>query len=640
VPDARRRVLLLGWEAADPKLVQSLVDAGQMPHLGRLVTEGVVGNLAAVPPMAGVPLWATLATGVLADRHGVCAPIERGPYGGGTRAVTANAWRAAPVWKIVADHGGRAAVVGWPGTRPAAATGATLAVSDRFPIAAGEDFDGWPMPPDAVHPEALRAPLRELRVHPADIDASQLRFFAPDADPGGAHPRLRALSVLLAACSSTHAAGTWLAEHETWDLLTVRYDILEHVCRGFMAYRAPHMAGTSAEDAALFGDVVDRCYRFLDLLLGRYMRLVGPETTIVVMSDHGFLSGDDRPRTERGPLTETPQPWHRPYGVLVASGPELRRDELVFGASALDVAPTVLTMLGLPVGRDMEGRVLAQIFRGPPVVTWVEVHQSPPPEVAATPEIEAATARALERLRELGIPGPPAVPAKSTVDEVRVLELTTLAQVGFARREWEKTTTLLTELLGLKPDYPFATYLLGRCRLRLGDIEGCREIAGDLLAFDVDSPLAHLVFGLIEAYEERWENALGHYHRALEGAPNHAELHHRTGIALLGLQRWSEAEAAFERAIENDGHRAASYEGLGRALHRQHRYADAAAQYSRSLGLRYENPPVHLRLARALSASGDRAAAVAALQRALALDPSLGTTREAMEVMSATLSHG
>jgi tetratricopeptide (TPR) repeat protein len=287
----------------------------------------------------------------------------------------------------------------------------------------------------------------------------------------------------------------------------------------------------------------------------------------------------------------------------------------------------------------MEGRVLAQLFRERPEVAWVDTHSPPHHESVATPDVEAATARAVELLRELGHPDPPAAPAQPTVDQIRVLELTTLAQVGFARREWHKTVALLTELLALTPNYVVATYLLGRCRLQLGDVEGCRTLARDLLASDVDSPLAHLVFGLIEAHEARWEEALGHYHRALQGAPNDAELHYRSGRALLGVRRWSEAEAAFERAIEIDGHRDAAYDGLGTALHQQHRYADAAAQYWRSLGLRYENPHVHLRLARTLSASGDRTAAVAALQQALALDPTLGTTREALEVMNSTLTH-
>jgi tetratricopeptide (TPR) repeat protein len=368
------------------------------------------------------------------------------------------------------------------------------------------------------------------------------------------------------------------------------------------------------------------------------MRLVGPETTIMVVSAHGFFSGDERPQTDNRPLTESPDAWHRPYGLVVACGPGLRRDELVFGASVLDIAPTVLTLLDLPVARDMEGRVLAQLFTERPAISWVEAHTPPHRDAVSASDAEATTREALDLLRDLGYPEPPAAEAAPTADSIRAAQLTTLVQIGFARGEWATTAAMLTELLTLKPNYAFAMYLLARCRLRLGDVEGCRDLVGELLAYDLDSPLAHAVFGLIDAYEERWEDALASYGRALEGAPHSAGLHYRSGVVLLRLHRWTEAEAAFERAITLDGHHADAYDGLGMALHHQGRYADAAAQYFRSLGLRYENSHVHLRLARALSASGDHAAAVAALQRALELDPRLRTSPVAIAVMNGSLT--
>ena len=39
---------------------------------------------------------------------------------------------------------------------------------------------------------------------------------------------------------------------------------------------------------------------------------------------------------------------------------------MIEGATLLDVAPTVLTLLGLPVGEDMQGKVLVNAFAQPP----------------------------------------------------------------------------------------------------------------------------------------------------------------------------------------------------------------------------------------------------------------------------------
>jgi predicted AlkP superfamily phosphohydrolase/phosphomutase len=45
-----RKVLLVGWDAADWKVIHPLLDAGKMPHLARFPEKGVMGNIAALQP--------------------------------------------------------------------------------------------------------------------------------------------------------------------------------------------------------------------------------------------------------------------------------------------------------------------------------------------------------------------------------------------------------------------------------------------------------------------------------------------------------------------------------------------------------------------------------------------------------------
>ena len=58
-------------------------------------------------------------------------------------------------------------------------------------------------------------------------------------------------------------------------------------------------------------------------------------------------------------------------------GPGIRRDERIEGATLLDIAPTVLTLLGLPIGEDMEGKLLVNAFEEPPdiqrIPSWENV---------------------------------------------------------------------------------------------------------------------------------------------------------------------------------------------------------------------------------------------------------------------------
>jgi len=64
--------------------------------------------------------------------------------------------------------------------------------------------------------------------------------------------------------------------------------------------------------------------------------------------------------------------WRLPHGIFAARGPNIARDALLRGAGALDMAPTILTCFGLPIGGDMEGRVLIEVFRTTPEITRVD----------------------------------------------------------------------------------------------------------------------------------------------------------------------------------------------------------------------------------------------------------------------------
>jgi arylsulfatase A-like enzyme len=50
-------------------------------------------------------------------------------------------------------------------------------------------------------------------------------------------------------------------------------------------------------------------------------------------------------------------------GMIVATGPAFEPGSVPQNASLLDIAPTVLHLLGVPVPEDMDGRVLDELLR-------------------------------------------------------------------------------------------------------------------------------------------------------------------------------------------------------------------------------------------------------------------------------------
>jgi predicted AlkP superfamily phosphohydrolase/phosphomutase len=62
----KKRLLLVGWDSADWKLINPLMDAGAMPALEGLVNSGTSGNLTTLEPQLSPMLWTSIATGKMA----------------------------------------------------------------------------------------------------------------------------------------------------------------------------------------------------------------------------------------------------------------------------------------------------------------------------------------------------------------------------------------------------------------------------------------------------------------------------------------------------------------------------------------------------------------------------------------------
>jgi hypothetical protein len=99
---------------------------------------------------------------------------------------------------------------------------------------------------------------------------------------------------------------------------------------------------------------------------------------------------------------------HRPAGVFMARGPGIRRGLSLPALSITDGAPTLLHTLGLPVPKDLEGRVVERIFEPAALqerpVSVGEPTQAPEafPQWLDRPEEREGEAQVLERLKNLG----------------------------------------------------------------------------------------------------------------------------------------------------------------------------------------------------------------------------------------------
>jgi predicted AlkP superfamily phosphohydrolase/phosphomutase len=165
-----KKVLLIGWDAADWKAIQPLMDEGKMPTLRQFVETGVMGNLATLDPPLSPMMWTSIGTGKTADKHGVLGFIQPRADGKGVQPVMSTSRKVKAVWNILMQNGFKTHVVGWWPSHPAEPLNG-VCVSDFYHDAHNTSIDNWQMAPNTVHPERLADTLAELRVHPQELTA-------------------------------------------------------------------------------------------------------------------------------------------------------------------------------------------------------------------------------------------------------------------------------------------------------------------------------------------------------------------------------------------------------------------------------------------------------------------------------------
>lgn len=622
------RLLLVGWDSADWKIIQPLVDAGQMPALQRLLEQGTSGNLTTLDPQLSPMLWTSIATGKHAYHHGVPGFTEVNEAGQ-VVPVSAATRRCKTVWEMLGEGGLKSHVVSWFATQGEQHPQGCI-VSNLYNSFKHREEDApedWPKPaPGTYWPEDLAEHLNERRVSPWDIDPDEvLRLFVPDAPTidQTKDQRLWHLAERLAEASSVHSAACWLMENRPdWDFTAIYYRAIDEICHEFMPFHPPQMKGAPDADFALYKDVVNSAYRFHDLLLARLMQLAGPDTAIMLVSDHGFHSDHLRPTfTPRVPAGITV--WHRPQGVFAAAGPGFKQDALIYGARLLDVTPTILTYFDLPVGQDMEGRVLREAFEEAPEVKTIPTWESESkPRPSQTSQLTDADNKALlQQFVDLGYINEISDDPGEAAEETNRENTWNMARACMDTGRHEQALPMLEDIYHRYPERLDYAQVLARCYLRLGLLNEAEKTVSAILEGFGDKTGAHMIQANIAIERKQPAKALEHLAIVAEQRPRDlAHLSLRIE-ALLKLHRWEDCQQTCHTTLEVDPHNALAHIGLARSALHLDLSEDAVDHALSATGFQYGNPRGHFLLGVALVTLKHWDAAAQALSLATQLSP-------------------
>jgi hypothetical protein len=326
--------------------IVTIAGEGNLPYFEKVREQAYFDRMEPFATTSQQSLWASLATGKLPYRHGVTGhyayrmpmngtdPADRFllvPGGIGFRAwglippvqritTALPSGDALPLWTLVERLSFRSAVVNWPSVT----SGATIVMTDR----------------------SIRNAPRMQRLAPSISSRFNGLGVARDRIVGG-----------LAADTDAIAAVRDLASRHSDELDVVELDGFSSAQRALHIYRNALPPRSSVKGEAL------RAYvQQLDAMLGALARDL-PDHLLVVVSPCG-PEAPELPVTTYALAREVLNSDEAGAndGFVLITGAVAAHHENPPAAKVVDLVPTVLFAAGLPVGRDMDGRVLVDAF--------------------------------------------------------------------------------------------------------------------------------------------------------------------------------------------------------------------------------------------------------------------------------------
>ena len=404
-----RRVVLIGLDGLGPRRLRDGVAAGRLPALAQMVKRGAYGPLATLRPTEGPPIWTTVFTGRLPRDHGVKSfatyrlrgcptAFEALPKGAlvglleraglvERTAGHARTRRRRALWNALNAFGIETGVVRFWGTHPPERVqGFMLSHTFHLPPSGPEHVA------DVLHPRDLLnevwARVVEPQVVPAQLVSEfvDLRSRAVAATgPGGASwwsgrwPPTSRTTARARCCArpTTRRSSRRTSTGSTWS-----------ATRSSRFAEPDRFGDVRPEEVRRYGRVADRYASLLDEWVGETAAVAAARATCCSWSRATAWSRCRWPaaaRRRREARRWAARTWTRPTASCWPSGDGVRPGAWWRAASVLDLAPTILYLMGLPVARDMEGRVLTEMldeeFTRAHPITYIPSYES----LAVTP---------------------------------------------------------------------------------------------------------------------------------------------------------------------------------------------------------------------------------------------------------------
>jgi predicted AlkP superfamily phosphohydrolase/phosphomutase len=259
-----KRLAIIGLDCAEPSLLFERF-ASDLPTFTRLREQGVWGKLESVIPAITVPAWSCMMSGQDPGALGIYGFRNRFDYSY-DRLITADgdAVTVPRLWDILSQHGKTSIVLNVPGTYP--------------PRPLRGKMMSCFLTPDAnaayTYPPSLQVDL-QAQFGDYPFDARDFRTPAKD----------RLLQQITTMTRTHFEVARYLAARNDWDFFVsveIGLDRIHHAFWRYMDNTHRHYESNSP-----YADVIFEYYRLLDAEIASLLNVIGDDSAIMIVSDHG-----------------------------------------------------------------------------------------------------------------------------------------------------------------------------------------------------------------------------------------------------------------------------------------------------------------------------------------------------------------
>jgi len=372
------KIVLIGIDGANWPTLDPLIEKGVLPFWKQLKEESAWANLKTFRPTKSSVIWTSIATGTKMEKHGILdfAFLDKNNM----KVPFSNVERREPaVWQILNDFNKKSIVINWFVSHPPDDINGIM-ISDNFRRVVARPPEKIEEYLDSVKPSIYFHKLIKYiqrdynqvfketglpdypeiytRLHP-DKDFHQVPILKTYRSMAEQDFFVTNISKELYRTKDFDLFATYIRMPDLVQHFSARLFDDKYTEELVTALKSKSLTKEQQDEVIRkIADILEPAYKFAEDLLQTLITFKKyQDAYFIIASDHGFSlypGGYNH--------YDLPEGFEPPSGILVIKGPGIRPGYLP-DASVLDIAPTILNIFDLPVGKNMDGKVLHQALK-------------------------------------------------------------------------------------------------------------------------------------------------------------------------------------------------------------------------------------------------------------------------------------